>query len=144
MVNMPSSWAGLAQSISPQEQAQVVAQAVELLQRQGLTLSALRDTAQLTAKAQPAVVTVIARLGLVVSPALQASLVQQVVAQAGGLGFLNQLLPGQGHDPGFSEVTLTPDGSVWVLRKEAPDFEKLDLAPPVLKCGAQWKRFWLR
>jgi len=131
MVNMPSSWAGLAQSISPQEQAQVVAQAVELLQRQGLTLSALRDAAQLTAKAQPAVVTVIARLGLVASPALQASLVQQVVAQAGGLGFLNQLLPGQGRDPGFSEVTLTPDGSVWARRKEAPDFEKLDLAPPV-------------
>ena len=111
----------------------MVSQAVEMLQRQGLPLSVMRDTAQLTVKAQPAVVTVIARLGLIVSPALQASLVQQVVAQAGGLGFLNQLLPTQGRDPGFSEVTLTPDGGVWVLRKGAPDFEKLDLAPPVLE-----------
>ena len=131
MNNIPSSWAGLAQVISPDQQAQVITQAVELLQHQGLSLAALRDAAQLTSKAQPAVVTVITRLGLVVSPALQASLVQQVVAQAGGLGFLNQLLPSQGRDPGYSEITLTPDGTVWVLHKGAPDFEKLALSPPV-------------
>ena len=125
MNNIPSSWAGLAQVISPDQQAQVVTQAVELLQHQGLSLAALRDAAQLTGKAQPAVVTVITRLGLVVSPALQAALVQQVVAQAGGLGFLNQLLPSQGRDPGYSEITLTPDGTVWVLQKGAPDFEKM-------------------
>lgn len=124
-----TSWAGLAQSISPQDQALVVSQAVEQLQRQGISLAALRDTSQLMAKAQPVVVTIISRMGLVVSPAMQASLIQQVVAQAGGLGFLNQLLPSQGYDPGYSEIALTPDGQVWALRKGAPDFEKLDLAP---------------
>ena len=126
-----SSWASLSRSISAEQQAQVVAQAVDLLQRQGLSLTALRDGGQMTERARLAVIHVIARLGLVVSPQQQAALVQQVVAQAGGLGFINQLLPGRGRDPGYSEIALTPDGSVWALRKGAPDFERLPLAPPL-------------
>ena len=126
-----SSWATLAQTISSEQQTLVVTQAVEQLQRQGLPFWALRDSDKLTAAATPAVATVVSRLGLVVSPAVQGSLVQQVVAQTGGLGFLNGLLPSKAHDPGYSEITLNPDGSLWVLRKGAPDFESLGVKPPV-------------
>ena len=126
-----SSWAGMAQAISEPEQAQVVGEAVDLLQRQGLSLTTLRDAAQLADKVQPALVSVITRRGLVVAPDLRATLAQRVVAQVGGLGFLNSLIPAKGFDPGFSEVTLNPDGSVWAMRKGAQDFELLPLRPSV-------------
>lgn len=128
-VTAPSSWAGMALGISEAEQDQIVAEAVDALQRQGLPLNLLRDTAQLAAKAQPVVVSAVTRRGQVVSPALQSALIQRVVAQVGGLGFLNGLIPARNFDPGYSEIALTPDGGVWVLRKGAQDFEQLTLRP---------------
>jgi pilus assembly protein CpaF len=54
-----------------------------------------------------------------------------VVALVGGLGFINDLLPGKDRDTGLSEIALNPDGSLWVLRKGAEYFEPLDRRPPV-------------
>lgn len=51
---------------------------------------------------------------------------RDVVARIGGLGFLEPLLRS---DSDLSEITLTPQGDVWVLRKGAPSFEKLPTRP---------------
>jgi pilus assembly protein CpaF len=68
-------------------------------------------------------------MGLQADAALQTSLVQRIVALVGGLGFFNHLLPSRDHDPGLSEIALNPDGSLWVLRKGAESFERLDFSP---------------
>ncbi len=67
------------------------------------------------------------RLGLVVPAALNATLVQQLVARTGGLGFLNELLPPARDD--LSEIALNPDGALWLMKKGARGFEKLDVHP---------------
>jgi pilus assembly protein CpaF len=64
--------------------------------------------------------------------ALQASsdeiqaMAREIVARVGGLGFLEPLLRA---DSQLSEVTVTPDGKVWALRKGMGAFEKLSAAP---------------
>jgi len=126
-----NTWSSMIQTISEQEQAWVVSEAVDVLQRQGLTLTAVRDTMQLAAKAQPALVSAAGRRGLVIPSDLQSTLVQRVVAQVGGLGFLSALLPNGSFDPGYSEITLNPDGSVWARAKGVRDFDQLSLRPSI-------------
>lgn len=121
------SWADLAQSISWDQQETLVEQAVQSLQ--GLPLAIIRDRTNLTAQASSAVSKVATRLGLVIPTVLNASLVQQVVARTGGLGFLNNLLPPARTD--LSEIALNPDGTLWVMNKGTRGFEKLDIQPPL-------------
>ena len=121
------SWADLAQSITQDQQETLVEQALQSLQ--GLPLATIRDRARLTAQASSALSLAATRLGLVVPTALNAALVQQLVARTGGLGFLNELLPPARND--LSEIALNPDGSLWLMKKGARGFEKLDVHPPL-------------
>jgi pilus assembly protein CpaF len=51
---------------------------------------------------------------------------REVIARVGGLGFLEPLLR---TDSGLSEITVTPNGDVWLLKKGAPSFEKMQSRP---------------
>ena len=121
------TWADLAQTITIGEQQNLVEQAVQSLQ--GLPLVEIRDRVKLTTHAISAIARVASRLGLVVPTALNVVLVQQVVARAGGLGFLNDLLPPARSD--LSEIALNPDGSVWLVKKGGCGFEQMDVHPPL-------------
>ena len=121
------SWADLAQSITQEQQETLTEQALQSLQ--GLPLATIRDRAKLTAQASSAISMAATRLGLVVPTALNAALVQQLVARTGGLGFLNELLPPARND--LSEIALNPDGTLWLMKKGARGFEKLDQHPPL-------------
>jgi pilus assembly protein CpaF len=121
------SWADLAQSINQDQQHLLVDQAVQGLQ--GLPLATIRDRTRLTAHASSAISAAATRLGLVIPANLNAALIQQVVARTGGLGFLNDLLPPARTD--LSEIAMNPDGTVWLMRKGARGFEKLEGQPPL-------------
>jgi pilus assembly protein CpaF len=121
------TWNNLTQPISNDQQSQVLTQAVEWIQLQHFALSILRDPTQLSYRASMAVHAVATRLGLNLPAEMQTLLVQQIVAQVGGLGFLSELLPPQRAD--LSEIAVLPDGSVWILPKGAVDFEALEVHP---------------
>ncbi len=125
MYSSPMSWADLAQSITQEQQEALVEQALHSLQ--GLPLATVRDRTKLTMQAGSAISLAATRLGLVVPAALHAALVQQLVARTGGLGFLNDLLPPARDD--LSEIALNPDGTLWLMKKGARGFEKLDVHP---------------
>ena len=74
---------------------------------------------------------VVTRMGLVVNAAALASIIQQLVGQVGGLGFLNDLIPSKEHDPGLSEIMLNPDGTLWVLKKGERYPELTDRKPGI-------------
>ncbi len=118
-------WNQVAPRITPEQQAQVVDEAARALER--LSLQEVRDREALARRAREAVAAAVARLNLNASPDLVAAMAQQVAARIGGLGFLNDLLPPARTD--LSEIALTPDGKVWVLRKGAPHFEPLEVRP---------------
>jgi pilus assembly protein CpaF len=121
------SWTHLAQSITREQQRTLVEQAVHSLQ--GLPLETIRDRTKLTDHAVSAIARAASFLGFVVPPALNAVLVQQVVARTGGLGFLNDLLPPSRCD--LSEIALNPDGSLWLMSKGGHSFEPVDHHPPL-------------
>jgi pilus assembly protein CpaF len=118
-------WAELAQSLTLEQQQALVAQAALYLQ--GLPLETIRDRAKLTSCAVSTIARASSHLGLVIPPDLNNSLVQQVVAKTGGLGFLNELLPPSRTD--LSEIALNPDGSLWLMKKGSCSFEQVDLHP---------------
>jgi hypothetical protein len=91
-----------------------------------LPMDELCDRNRLAVKAQQQLARIIGGLGVAVPAEMLNTLVQQVVARLGGLGFFHDLLPPQRND--LSEVAVTPDGGVWILRKGAPRFERLALA----------------
>ena len=96
-------------------------------QFQGLSLSEMRgDREKLVARAFPLVNAYLSRTGLQTTPDEINSIAREVIARVGGLGFLEPLLR---TDSNLSEVTLTPQGDVWVLAKGAPSFEKLPSKP---------------
>lgn len=123
------SWTNVAQVLSPNQQEQVI----QLVSQQldALPLPVKRDRKKLEIETHNTVSLTLSRLGLVADAVLQAALTQRVVALVGGLGFINDLLPGKDRDTGLSEIALNPDGSLWVLRKGAEYFEPLDRRPPV-------------
>ncbi|MFZ5884024.1 MAG: CpaF family protein [Chloroflexota bacterium] len=96
---------------------------------QDLSLKELRgEREKLIARALPLIQQVLSRTGAYAAPDEINELARAVVARVGGLGFLEPLLR---TDSGLSEITLTPNGDVWVLQKGAPSFEKLSLKPTV-------------
>ena len=84
------------------------------------------DREKLIVRVTPLVQSAISRMGLQVSSDQAYDLARDVVARVGGLGFLEPLLR---IDAELSEIAVTPDGGVWVLRKGAPAFEKLPNVP---------------
>ena len=118
-------WTRVAQTLSREQEEEVIAEAVQALGR--LALSEIRDRARLAERARAAVDAVLARRGLVATPDRAAAMAAAVAARAGGLGFLEALLPPARDD--LSEIAVTPDGRVWVLRKGAQRFEDTGLRP---------------
>jgi pilus assembly protein CpaF len=119
-------WANFAQSINQDQQQALVEQAVQNLQ--GLPAEILRDRARLTSKAVSALAHAASYLGFIIPSDKQEVLVQRIVARAGGLGFLNDLLPPSRDD--LSEIALNPDGSLWLMQKGGCAFESSDIRPP--------------
>jgi pilus assembly protein CpaF len=118
-------WSQLAASISDEQRRQAVEDAAKALQH--LPLDELRDRNKLALKAQQQLAHVVGALGVTVPAEQLNQLGQQVVARLGGLGFFHDLLPPQRSD--LSEIAVTPDGRVWVLKKGAPRFEPLPIRP---------------
>jgi pilus assembly protein CpaF len=119
------SWLELMAQVTPQQEAQIVEMASAELK--GLPLSVLRDRQQLQARAQAAVSTVATRLGVYLNPQLTAALARTAAARIGGLGALDELLPPNRTD--LSEISLNPDGTIWILRKGERYFEKHNRQP---------------
>ncbi len=119
------SWLELMAQVTPQQEAQIVEMAAKELQ--GLPLSVLRDRQQLQARAQAAVSSAATRVGVALQPNLQAALAKAVAGRIGGLGALDELLPPTRTD--LSEISLNPDGTIWILRKGERYFEKHNRQP---------------
>jgi len=119
------SWLELMAQVTPQQEAQIVEMAAKELQ--GLPLAVLRDRQQLQARAQAAVSSAATRLGVALQPNLQAALAKAVAGRIGGLGALDELLPPTRTD--LSEISLNPDGTIWILRKGERYFEKHNRQP---------------
>jgi pilus assembly protein CpaF len=118
-------WTRMSAGISDEQRKQLVEDAAKGLQN--LPLDELRDRNKLALKAQQQLSQLISGLGVVVTSEEMNVLVQQVVARLGGLGFFHDLLPPQRMD--LNEITVTPNGKVWVLKKGAPRFESLTITP---------------
>jgi pilus assembly protein CpaF len=118
-------WTRLATGVSDDQRRQLVEDAAKGLQH--LPLDELRDRNRLALKAQQQISQLVTTLGVVVPTEDLNALVQQVVARLGGLGFFHDLLPPQRND--LSEIAVTPDGGVWVLKKGAPRFEPTAIRP---------------
>ncbi|WKZ38310.1 MAG: ATPase, T2SS/T4P/T4SS family [Anaerolineales bacterium] len=90
-----------------------------------MSLSEMRgDREKLLARVMPLVQTTLNRIGLRTMDI--EGIAREVVARIGGLGFLEPLLR---TDSGLSEITVTPNGEVWLLKKGAPHFEKHPIKP---------------
>jgi len=92
---------------------------------QSLSLTEMRgDREKLIARVVPLAQASLNKLGL--QSMDLTGIARDVVARIGGLGFLEPLLRS---DSNLSEISVTPQGDVWVLKKGAPSFEKLPAKP---------------
>jgi pilus assembly protein CpaF len=119
------SWLELMAQTTPQQEAQIVELSAAELKT--LPLAVLRDRQQLQARALAAVSNAASRLGVSLNPQLQAALAKTVAARIGGLGAFDELLPPARTD--LSEITLNPDGTLWILRKGERFFERYNRQP---------------
>ncbi len=126
-MSLVSGWGAALPELAAENRARIIEEVSS--QFQGLSLSELRgDREKLVIRAIPLINTCLSRTGLQASPTEIDGIARDIVARVGGLGFLEPLLR---TDSGLSEVTLTPQGDVWVLRKGAPSFEKLPNKPSI-------------
>jgi len=120
-----SGWGTTLPTLSADERARIIE--CVAAQFQGLSLSEMRgDREKLVARALPLINSYLSRTGLQAAQDEIVSMAREVVARVGGLGFLEPLLR---TDSNLSEVSLTPHGDVWVLKKGAPAFEKSEVKP---------------
>lgn len=129
-----SAWAGVSAPATADalesRQQQALQQILTALQ--GIPVVTQRDRAALTAKANEIATPILRALGI--SADVAQTLILQAVAQIGGLGFLNALLPPARND--LNEIVLNPDGGVWVLPKSGSGFLRLDMP---LSTDAAWR-----
>ena len=92
-----------------------------------LPLDVIRDRVRLREEAVRAVHATVANLGRAVSETLVPALVDQVVAKVGGLSFFHELLPPIRND--LTEIMMNADGSLWGIKKDARDAERLEYHP---------------
>ena len=119
-------WGASLPSLSTDDRTRILDEVSS--QFQGLSLSEMRgDREKLVGRALPLVTAYLSRTGLQTTPDEINSMAREVIARVGGLGFLEPLLR---TDSNLSEVTLTPQGDVWILKKGAPSFEKLPFNHP--------------
>jgi pilus assembly protein CpaF len=96
-------------------------------QLQNLSLAEMRgEREKLVGRVLPLVTSAISKFGLQASSDQALGIARDVVARVGGLGFLEPLLR---IDANLSEIAVSPNGNVWVLRKGAGNFEKLPVTP---------------
>ena len=107
------------------ERAQLVQQAVADVR--GLPLEVLRDRERLLVPARDALLRVSSRLNLTLPADERETLINQVVSQIGGLGFINALLPPVRDD--LIEIAVNPEGSVWLWKKNSAHFELTEMRP---------------
>ena len=124
-LTLTSGWGASLPTLSLDDRTRILDEVSA--QFQGLSLSEMRgDREKLVGRALPLVNAYLSRTGLQTTADEINSMAREVIARVGGLGFLEPLLR---TDSGLSEVTLTPQGDVWILKKGAPSFEKLPLKP---------------
>lgn len=119
------SWDSVIPSLGEMDRKKIVEEVSGQLTT--LSIGEMRaDREKLIARVTPLVQSAISRLGMQAAPELTLDLAREIVARVGGLGFLEPLLR---IDSELSEIAVTPDGKVWVLRKGAPSFERLPNVP---------------
>ena len=120
-----TGWTSVVPQLSAEERAGIIDEVST--QFQGLSLSEMRgDREKLVARAIPLITSSLNHFALQASSDEIQAMAREIVARVGGLGFLEPLLRA---DSQLSEVTVTPDGKVWALRKGMGAFEKLSVAP---------------
>ena len=120
-----TGWTSVVPQLSAEERAGIIDEVST--QFQGLSLSEMRgDREKLVARAIPLITSSLNHFALQASSDEIQAMAREIVARVGGLGFLEPMLRA---DSQLSEVTVTPDGKVWALRKGTGAFEKLPAAP---------------
>lgn len=118
-----SAWGATLNEINAPDRKRVVDEVST--QFSSLSLTEMRsDREKLLARIVPQVQNTLNRLGLQTMDV--EGIAREVIARVGGLGFLEPLLR---TDSGLSEITVTPSGDVWLLKKGAPSFEKMQTRP---------------
>ena len=127
MFNNTNPWQQMMnnQSIPDTARGEIVDAAVGELDH--LPLDVIRDRTRLREEALRAVHAAVANLGRAVSETLVPTLVDQVVAKVGGLSFFHELLPPIRND--LTEIMMNSDGSLWGIKKDARDAERLEYHP---------------
>ena len=118
-----SAWGATLNQIDDADRKRVVDEVAG--QFSSMSLTEMRsDREKLLSRIIPQVQTTLNRLGLQTIDV--EGIAREVIARVGGLGFLEPLLR---TDSGLSEITVTPNGDVWLLKKGAPSFEKMQSRP---------------
>jgi pilus assembly protein CpaF len=118
-----NGWGATLNELNEADRKRVIDEVASNLKN--LSLTEMRsDREKLITRVVPLVQSALNRFGLQ-SMDLN-SIARDVVARIGGLGFLEPLLRS---DSNLSEVSVTPQGDVWVLKKGAASFEKLAMRP---------------
>ena len=118
-----SAWGATLNQIDDVDRKRVVDEVAG--QFSSMSLTEMRsDREKLLSRIVPQVQNTLNRLGLQTMDV--EGIAREVIARVGGLGFLEPLLR---TDSGLSEITVTPNGDVWLLKKGAPSFEKMQTRP---------------
>ena len=118
-----SAWGATLNQIDDADRKRVVDEVAG--QFSSMSLTEMRsDREKLLSRIVPQVQNTLNRLGLQTIDV--EGIAREVIARVGGLGFLEPLLR---TDSGLSEITVTPNGDVWLLKKGAPSFEKMQSCP---------------
>ena len=118
-----SAWGATLNQIDDVDRKRVVDEVAG--QFSSMSLTEMRsDREKLLSRIVPQVQNTLNRLGLQTMDV--EGIAREVIARVGGLGFLEPLLR---TDSGLSEITVTPNGDVWLLKKGAPSFEKMQSRP---------------
>lgn len=118
-----SSWGATMETISDADRKRIVEDVAAKFSN--LSLAEMRgDREKLLGRIFPQVQSSLDRLGVHATDV--EGIAREVLARIGGLGFLEPLLR---TDSGLSEISVTPNGDVWVLKKGAPSFSKLPVRP---------------
>ena len=119
------SWGSLVPQIDTAQRAGIIETVAATFK--GKSLAEMRgNKEQLVAETIPLVQQALSKAGLTVGLDEVQAIAREVVARIGGLGFLEPLLR---IDSGISEIAVTPQGTVWAVRKGDQDFTPLDVQP---------------
>lgn len=120
------TWNAFHSQLTQDQIARVVEETSRALS--GLPLAVLRDRQALSREVDQRLGAVLRRLSLPPpDPQQRQALHIQVLAQVGGLGFLDPLLPPASF--AFTDILLNGDGTVWGRAKGSMTFQRLDLHP---------------